>query len=71
MTSLVGWIIITLTFASISMGLLYPCYRAARRSYPESRKIRWIYGAAAAVCSIALWFLLPVVVQHFFGRVAP
>jgi uncharacterized membrane-anchored protein len=70
MTSLVGWIIITLTFASISMALLYPCYRVARRSYPESGKIRWIYGVAAAVCSIALWLLIPVVVQHFFGRVA-
>ncbi|MGO9930451.1 MAG: hypothetical protein ACLPV8_01360 [Steroidobacteraceae bacterium] len=70
MTSLVGWIIITLIFASISMGLLYPCYRLARRSSPESRKIWWIYIVAAAVCSVALWLLLPVVVQQLFGRVA-
>jgi uncharacterized membrane-anchored protein len=70
MTSLVGWIIITLTLAMISMGLLYPCYRVALRSYPGSRKIRWIYALAAAVCSMALWFLLPVVVQRFFGRTA-
>jgi uncharacterized membrane-anchored protein len=68
MTSLMGWIIITLTFASISMGLLYPCYRVACRAYPESRKIRWIYGVAAAVCSMALWLLLPVVVHKFFPR---
>jgi uncharacterized membrane-anchored protein len=68
MTSVVGWIIITLTFASISMGLLYPCYRFARRSYPESRKIRWLYGVAAVVCSMALWLLLPIVVHQFFPR---
>jgi len=70
MTSLVGWIVITLTFASLSMAVLYPCYRIAQRSYPDSRKIRWIYAVAAAVCSVALWLLLPVVVQHFFGRTA-
>lgn len=70
MTSVLGWIIITLTFASISMGILYPCYRVACRFYPESRKIRWIYAAAAAVCSWALWLLLPVVVHHFFPRLA-
>jgi uncharacterized membrane-anchored protein len=68
MTSLVGWIIIALTFASISMGLLYPCYRVARRFYPESRKIWWVYAVAAAVCSVALWLLLPVVVHQFFPR---
>jgi uncharacterized membrane-anchored protein len=69
MTSLVGWIIITLTFALVSTGLLYPGYRIARRSYPESRKIRWLYGLAAAVCSMALWLLLPVVVHQLFPRV--
>ncbi len=68
MTSLVGWALITLTFAAISVGLLYPGYRLARRSYPESRNIRWLYGAAAVVCSMALWLLLPVVVHRFFGR---
>jgi uncharacterized membrane-anchored protein len=68
MISLVGWIIITLTFASISTALLYPCYRVARRSYPQSRKIRWLYGVAAVVCSMALWLLLPVVVHRLFPR---
>jgi uncharacterized membrane-anchored protein len=68
MTILVGWIIITLAFSSVSMGLLYPCYRVARRSYPESRRIRLFYGVAAAVCSVALWLLLPIVVHQFFGR---
>jgi uncharacterized membrane-anchored protein len=68
MTSLLGWFIITLTFGSISMGLLYPCYRVACRYYPESRKIRWIYGAAAVACSIALWLLLPIVVHRLFPR---
>jgi uncharacterized membrane-anchored protein len=68
MTRLVGWIIITAIFASISMGLLYPCYRVACRFYPESGKVRWVYGVAAAVCGMALWFLLPVVVHHFFPR---
>jgi len=71
MTSLVGWVIIILTFASISMGLLYPGYRVARRSYPESTALWWIYGIATAVCGMALWLLLPVVVHQFFGRVAP
>jgi uncharacterized membrane-anchored protein len=50
------------------MGLLYPCYRVACRFYPESRKIWWVYGVAAAACSMALWLLLPVVVHHFFPR---
>ena len=68
LTSLVGWLIIALTFGSISMGLLYPCYRMARRSYPGSSKIRWTYGVAVAVCSMALWFLLPIVVHRFLGR---
>jgi hypothetical protein len=68
MTRLLGWIIITLTFATISMGLLYPCYRVASRFYPESRKIRWIYGAAAAAFGIALWLLLPLLVHRLFPR---
>jgi hypothetical protein len=68
MTSLLGWIIIAVVFASTSIGLLYPCYRLARRSFPDSRKIRWIYGTAAAVFGIALWFLLPLLVHQFFGR---
>jgi hypothetical protein len=68
MTSLLGWIIITLTFASIGMGFLYPCYRVACRLYPGSREIRWIYAAAAAACGLALWLLLPAVVHHFFPR---
>ena len=69
MTSLVGWVIIILTFALISMGVLYPGYRVARRRYPESGKIRWLYGVATVVCSVALWFLLPVVVHQIFPRV--
>jgi hypothetical protein len=68
MTSLLGWIIIAVVFASTSIGLLYPCYRLGRSSFPDSRKIRWIYGTAAAVFSIALWFLLPLLVHQFFGR---
>jgi hypothetical protein len=71
MTSLVGWAIIIVTFALISMGLLYPGYRVARRSYPGSRNIWWIYGIATAVCGIALWLLLPLVFQRFFGRFGP
>jgi uncharacterized membrane-anchored protein len=68
MTKLLGWIIITLTFASVSTGLLYPCYRLARRYYPVSKKIWWIYGMAAAVCSVVLWLCLPVVVHQLFPR---
>jgi hypothetical protein len=68
MTTLIGWTIIALTFASISMGVLYPGYRVARRSYPGSRKIRRIYGVAAAACGLALWLLLPLIVHRFFGR---
>ena len=68
MTSLLGWIIITLALASISMGLLYPCYRVARKILPESKGIRWIYSLAAVVCSMALWLLLPVVVHRLFPR---
>ncbi len=68
MTSLVGWTLITLISAAISIGLLYPGYRLARRSYPGARIIRWIYGAATVVCGMALWLLLPVVVHQFFGR---
>ena len=68
MTSLLGWIIIALTFALVSMGLLYPGYRIARRSYPQSRKIRWLHAGAVVLCSVALWLLLPLVVHQFFGR---
>jgi hypothetical protein len=70
MTSFLGWVIIILIFASIGMGLLYPGYRAARRSYPESRHLWWVYCIAAAVCGVALWLLLPVVVHQLFGRMA-
>ena len=69
MTSVAGWLILTLIFAAISLGLLYPGYRVARRRYPESGKIRWLYGVATVVCSVALWFLLPVVVHQIFPRV--
>jgi uncharacterized membrane-anchored protein len=68
MTSLLGWVIITTTFASLSMGLFYPGYRLARRAYPESRRIWLIYVVAAALFSIVLWLLLPVLVHQFFGR---
>ena len=71
MTSLVGWVIIILTFALISMGVLYPGYRVIRRSYPESTIIWWIYGIATAVCGIALWLLLPVAFHQFYGRFGP
>jgi uncharacterized membrane-anchored protein len=70
MTSLLGWAIIVLTFGCISMGLVYPIYRVARRSHPESRHLRWIYGVAAAVCGMALWLLLPLIVHRLFGHVA-
>lgn len=70
LTSLFGWAIIVLTFACISMGLLYPVYRVGRRSYPESTHLWWIYGVAAAACGMALWFLLPGIVHHFFGHIA-
>jgi hypothetical protein len=68
MTRLLGWIILTLAFASFSLALLYPGYRIARRAYPGSRQIRWLYAVAAAVCGVALWLLLPLIVQKFFGR---
>jgi hypothetical protein len=68
MTSVVGWSIITLTFAAVSLGLLYPGYRVARRHYPGSGKIPWLYAGAAAVCGVVLWLLLPVLVHQFFGR---
>jgi hypothetical protein len=71
MTSLVGWVIIILTFASISIGLLYPGYRVSRRFYPKSTNIWWIYGIATIVCGMALWLLLPVFVHQFFGRFGP
>jgi len=68
MTSVIGWIIITLTVGSINGILLYPLYRAASRLYPESRRILWLYGLAVAVCGMALWLLLPIVVHRFFPR---
>jgi hypothetical protein len=68
MIALAGWAVITLTFASISMGLLYPCYRVARRSFPESRKVRWLYCASAALCALALWGLIPLTVHWLFPR---
>lgn len=68
MISLVGWVMISLTFAAIGLGLVYPCYRVARRSFPESRRIRWVYCAAAALCAVALWCLIPLLVHRLFPR---
>lgn len=68
MTSLFGWTLIILAFVSASVVLLYPCYRVARRSYPDSRKIEWIYGSAAVAFSIALWLLLPLFIHRIFGH---
>lgn len=68
MISLVGWIVIGVTFASISMGLLFPCYRIARRHFPDSKKIRWIYCGSGAVFAMALWVLIPVLVHSLFPR---
>ena len=69
MITLAGWVVITLTFASISMGLLYPCYRVARRSFPESKKVRWVYCGSAALFALALWILIPLLVHWLFPRV--
>jgi hypothetical protein len=70
MTSLLGWTIIILTFACISMGLLYPVYRVARRRYPQSTHLWWVYGVAIGACGVALWFLLPLIVHRFFRHIA-
>jgi hypothetical protein len=70
LTSLLGWAIIVLSFGGFSVGLLFPAYRVARRRYPESSYLWWIYGVAAGSCGVAIWFLLPIIVHHVFGRSA-
>jgi uncharacterized membrane-anchored protein len=70
MTSLLGWVIIVVALASIGLAALYPVYRLARRPYPESVRVRWIYAVAAIGCGLAIWLLLPVVVHRLFGRSA-
>jgi uncharacterized membrane-anchored protein len=68
MITLMGWIIITVTFAAISLGLLFPCYRIARRHFPNSRKVRWTYCGAAAVGAMVLWILIPILVHTLAPR---
>jgi hypothetical protein len=70
MTAALGWIIITLAFASLSAGLLYPVYRVVRRARPESGIIRWLYAVAVGVGSMVLWIILPLLVHRFFPRFA-
>jgi hypothetical protein len=68
LTSLLGWAIIILTLACISIGLLYPVYRVARRRYPESTHLWWIYAVATGVYGLAVWLLLPIIVHRLFGH---
>jgi hypothetical protein len=68
MTAFVGWLILVLGFCAFSMALLWPAFRLIRRSYPNFAALLWAYAAATVGCSIALWYLIPLVVHQLFGR---
>jgi hypothetical protein len=70
MTAFIGWIIIVAALFSVSAVLLWPAFRLMRRSYPNSLGLLLAYVAAMAACSLALWYLIPMAVYQFFGRVA-
>jgi hypothetical protein len=70
MTAVVGWTIIVVVLCAISMGFLWPAFRLIRRSHPASGRLLWAYAAATAVCSLALWYLIPLAVHELFGRAA-
>ncbi len=69
MTSFTGWTIIVVVSCSFSMILLWPAYSLARRSRFNSRALPWLYAASTAGCSVALWYLIPLVVSRCFSRV--
>jgi len=54
----------------LSAALLWPAYRQVRRRFPQMLHPRWAYAAATAGCSIALWYLVPLLVWALFGRTA-
>jgi hypothetical protein len=71
MTAVVGWLIIVATFIAFSMMLLWPGLRLVRRSHPGSKAVLWVYLASAVVCSVALWYLIPLAVHGIFARTVP
>lgn len=67
MTAFVGWTIIAVVFCAFSSALLWPAFRALRRSYPKSGCLLWGYAIATAACSLGLWFLIPLAIHGLFG----
>ncbi|HTV77160.1 MAG TPA: hypothetical protein VMF03_02810 [Steroidobacteraceae bacterium] len=68
MIAVLGWLIIVAAFVSFSMMLLWPVFRLVRRSHPGSKGFVLAWVAAAAACSIGLWFLIPVLVHNIFAK---
>jgi hypothetical protein len=71
MTAVVGWLIIVTAFLGFSMMLLWPGFRLVRRSHPGSKAVLWVYLASGVVCSVALWYLIPMAVHSIFARTGP
>jgi hypothetical protein len=68
MTAFLGWTILVVVFCSFSSALLWPAFRALRRSYPNSGHLLWGYAIATVACSLGLWLLIPLAIHGFFGR---
>jgi hypothetical protein len=71
MTAIVGWIVIAVVFCAFSMALTLPIYRLLRRSQANARSALWGYAAAVVGSSLALWYLIPLVIYGLYGRKAP
>ena len=69
MASFGGWIIICTGFSLVSAALLWPAYRLTRRRHPGLRHPAWLFAAATVLCSITLWYLIPLAVWALYGRV--
>jgi hypothetical protein len=68
MASVVGWTIIGVFLCSVSAGILWPVFRLMRQSRGQSKGLLWAYFVATAICSVALWYLIPFLVLKLFGR---
>jgi len=70
MKALVGWTIIVGIFGLISTALLWPAFKLLRRVRPRFKGFYWVYLFSIALCSLALWYLIPFAVFRLFGHTA-
>jgi uncharacterized membrane protein YhaH (DUF805 family) len=68
MRALAGWTIIVAVFGLFSMALLWPAFALLRRVHGRFKGYYWVYSLSIAVCSLALWYLIPFAVFKLFGQ---